>query len=239
MGKSFRLGQIFGIPLELSYSWFLILGLVFFVFLNRFSEIYPHWNSIEKLGVAITAALFLFGSVLAHESAHSLVAIKRGIPVIGISLFIFGGFSQISREADRPVSEVLIAIAGPLASGIIGSLCLGFWLLTQSNSDLFAAEWLNAILGVLWPTNFMLALFNMLPGLPLDGGRVLRAATWHISGNYRVATKLATVTGQFIAVLLVVSSIALGVIIRSPTSFWLAILGAFLFVAATKDQDRN
>lgn len=239
MGKSFRLGQIFGIPFEIHYSWFLILGLVCVVFLNRFSGLYPHWGSIEKLGISITAALFFFGSVLAHEAAHSLIAIKRGVPVTGISLFIFGGVSQISREADRPASEISIAVAGPLVSSAVGGLCLGVWILTQSGSDLIGVQSLNAIFGVLWPTNFMLALFNMLPGLPLDGGRILRATMWHVTGNYSFATKIATAAGQLIAALLVLSSITLVIIIRSPASFWLAILGVFLFVAATKDQDKS
>ena len=235
MNSSFHLGRIWGIPLGINYSWFLILALVILLLSSRFSATHPQWAAPEQWGTALITALLFFGSVLAHELAHSLVAVRRGIPVTGITLFVFGGVSQISREPDRPRLELLIAIVGPAASVALGGLFLGIWLLTRSAAQQ-PVESLHAVSGVLWPSNLLLGIFNMLPGFPLDGGRVLRAAAWGVTGNYHLATRVATLAGQAIAVLLVAASVALAVGLRSPSSLWLALIGAFLFSAATNSQ---
>ena len=231
MDSSFRLGRIWGIPLGINYSWFLVLGLVLLLLSSRFSVTHPEWVTAEQWGTALVTALLFFGSVLAHELAHSLVAIRHGIPVSGITLFVFGGVSQISREADRPRLELLIAIMGPVTSIALGCLFLALWLLTQST-----AEHLHAVSKVLWPSNILLGIFNMLPGFPLDGGRVLRAATWGVTGNYYLATRIATRVGQAIAVLLVLASVSLTMALQTPSPLWLALIGVFLFSAASSSH---
>jgi Zn-dependent protease/predicted transcriptional regulator len=171
----------------------------------------------------------LFASVVAHELSHSLVAIRNGIPVKGITLFIFGGVAQISREANRPSVELLIALAGPLCSIVLGLLFLGLS---------FAVDTLSIHLAVimwwLFAMNIALGVFNLIPGFPLDGGRVFRAMVWAVSGNYARATRIATVGGQVTAVAF--AAIGVGIIFlgHNPVQgVWLGFVGLFLWQAAS------
>jgi Zn-dependent protease len=240
MGKSFRIGKIFGIPIYLHFTWFIIFALIT-VTLARF--IFPADYSlwVRVMGGMITC-LFFFASVIAHELAHSRVAIRNGIPVKSITLFIFGGVAQIGREATRPGAEFKIAIAGPLCSIALAGFFTLIWFLFQpifqsplsiSQSPLFWLMWIN----------LLLALFNLIPGFPLDGGRVFRAILWRATGNYRRATHIASLTGRGIAYLFIFVGISLIFIqIFNPSSgseglafngLWLAFIGWFLQDAAT------
>ena len=224
---SIRLGKIFGIPLSINYSWLLIFGLVIFLLSARFSDFYPYWPAAQIWGTAIITAVLFFLSVLAHELSHSLVAVSRGIPVRGITLFIFGGVSQLAHEAQRPMTEFVVAVVGPLTSLVLGICCLGLWFLTEGVSSS-----LSAILFTLAAVNLSLGIFNMLPGFPLDGGRVLRAGVWGLSGNYWRATQVATRAGQGQGLLMVAGGIAWAVS-GDLQGIWISLIGGFLLHVAT------
>ena len=236
MGASIRVGKIFGIPIQINYSWVFIFALFTYILANSFEDLDPGWPAAQRWSVAALTAVLFFLSVLAHELTHSVVAIRKGIPVRGITLFIFGGVSQLAHEARRPFTEFLVAVVGPLASVILGSALFGVWYLVGDvNSTL------SAVLFFLASINISLGVFNMLPGFPLDGGRVMRAAVWGLTGSYWRATQVATRSGQFIGVLMVIGGVMLAVFVTGPQSIWMSLIGAFLFSAASASyrQERN
>lgn len=221
------MGRIFGIPLEVSYSWFIILALATFALAYRFGETYPYWSGAETWLAGAAASLLFFSSVLVHELSHSLLAIKRGIPVTGITLFIFGGISHIAREANRPLTEFTIAAIGPLSSLILGGLFVALYFAIRGLS-----EHLGAISLTLGLINFSLGIFNMLPGFPLDGGRVMRSIIWVVSGNYWRATILSARFGQVTAFSLVGLGLAL-IFFSDLQGIWIAAVGWFLIMASS------
>lgn len=228
MEASIKLGRIWGIPVGLHISWFLVFGLVTWsLATGYFPQEYQDLPVPAYWLLGILTSVFFFGSVLIHELGHSLLALRNGIPVRGITLFIFGGVAQITQEPRSPGAEFRIAIAGPLASLGLAALFGGLWLLDQGISAYLAAPsiWLARI-------NLMLALFNMIPGFPLDGGRVLRALVWRMTGNIQRATQVAASTGQLVAL----GFIGWGVFTIFTGNFmnglWLAFIGWFLQNAA-------
>lgn len=225
-----RLGRIFGIPIEVNYSWFLVFLLVTVSLASEYGRLYPHWPDAQRWGLGLVTSLLFFASVLAHELSHSIVAVRVGIPVHRITLFVFGGVSQISREASRPSIEAAIALVGPLCSLAIAGAAYGISIVLQPLS-----EQLFAIVIVLVPINIVLGIFNLVPGFPLDGGRVLRAMVWAISGSYRKATVVAARTGQIIAFAMIVGGIAWALWDRASfiSGVWLAFIGWFLAQAAS------
>ncbi len=191
---SFRLGRIFGIEIRIHYTWLLIFFLVAWSLAQGFfPETNPEWDTATYWITGIVASLLLFVSVLLHELAHSLVAQAQGIPVRSITLFIFGGVSRIEKEAEKPKAEFVMAIVGPLTSLALAGL---FWGLLQivQNSD----SQLAAILLYLALINALLAAFNLLPGFPLDGGRILRSILWSTTGNLTKATNIAATVGRLL-----------------------------------------
>ena len=228
MGGNIRLGKILGIPLNVSYSWFIILGIVTFLLANRFGDQNPGWSTAEHWLIGAVTSLLFFVSVLVHELSHSVLAINRGIPVKGITLFIFGGISQIAREAQRPFVEFIIAGIGPFSSFVLGGLFLGVYVVTKDVST-----HLSEMAFTLSFINFSLGIFNMLPGFPLDGGRVLRSIIWGVTGDYWRATLLATRAGQLVAILMIGGGIAMFLFLREYQGIWLAFVGWFLAMAAS------
>jgi Zn-dependent protease len=223
MNGSLTIGKIYGIPVKLHSSWFLIFGLITWSLAAAFfPNAYPGWsNSAYWIAGSITAILF-FGSVLLHELGHSLVALREGVPVLSITLFIFGGVAQIGRDPDTAGTEFRIAIAGPITSlALAGGFALAGIALTNFSVISASALYLARI-------NSILAIFNMLPGFPLDGGRVLRAILWKYGGSFRRATRWATGTGQAVAFLF----IGFGVFRMFQGGFfdglWIAFIGWFL-----------
>ena len=238
MGASLRVGKIFGIPIQVNYSWVFIFLLFTYVLASSFGDLGPDRPAAQRWSVAALTAVLFFLSVLAHELSHSVVAIRKGIPVRGITLFIFGGVSQLAHEARRPFTEFLVAVVGPLASVILGLTLFGVrYLAGDVNSTL------SAVLFFLATVNISLGVFNMLPGFPLDGGRVMRAAVWGLTGSYWRATQVATRSGQLIGVLMVFGGVMLVVFGAGFQSIWLAFIGAFLFSAASasyrQERDRE
>ena len=187
------LGRWFGIEVGADYSWIIIVLLVTLSLSNRFSELRPGWDDGQSwiFGV-ITSALF-FVSIILHELGHSLVAVRLGIPVRSITLFIFGGVALLEKEPSRPRDEALIALAGPAVSLSLGMFFGGLVFVLGAQTPVgTTAAWLAGINGVL-------ALFNMIPGFPLDGGRVLRAVLWAYKSDFGWATTVASQVGGLAA----------------------------------------
>ena len=202
MGKSIQLGKIFGIPFRLDYTWFIIF--IYVTVLLSYSYFPGAWPPLMRWSIGILTSLLFFASVVTHELAHSLVGIRGGIPVKSITLFVFGGVAQITREPATPMGELKMASAGPLASLAIGALFYAIYLLALGANQYVAALawWLAWI-------NVVLAIFNMIPGFPLDGGRVFRSIVWHFTGNYIRATRIASQAGQVTSYLLILGGIAM------------------------------
>ncbi len=225
-GQSWQIGRVFGIPLRVHVSWFLVFALVVWSGRSYFPYVLPRAPSWEYWTMGAVAALLLFASVLVHELGHCLVAMRYRIPIAQITLFIFGGMAQIKREAPTPKAEFLIAIAGPLVSVALG---FGFWglaVLPEAPPALVAlSEHLRNI-------NLMLAIFNLVPGYPLDGGRVLRAGLWAWSKNFHQATRYSARVGQGFAVLLMLFGVYDVVAGLQIGGVWFLLIGAFLYTAA-------
>lgn len=238
MGASLRLGKIFGIPIEINASWILIFALITYLLGNLFGQSQPSWPEAQRWSVALITAVLFFMSVLAHELTHSVVAVRWGIPVRKITLFIFGGVSQLAHEARRPLVEFTVAVVGPLSSVAISGVFAGVWLLVR---DTYSA--LGAVLLILAWVNLSLGVFNMLPGFPLDGGRVLRSAVWGLTGSYWRATQVAARAGQGLGLLMIAGGIILTVYTGGLQNAWMALIGAFLLSAATagyrQERDRE
>lgn len=227
MDRTVRLGKIWGIPVGVNYSWLVVFVLFAALMADRYGETYPWWPLAQRWGIALVTAILFFASVLAHELSHSVVAMRKGIPVRGITLFIFGGVSQLAHEAQRPLTEFLVAIVGPLTSLLLAA-GLGGLAYAAGNFSVSLA----AVLSTLFIINLSLAIFNMLPGFPLDGGRVLRSAIWGATGSYWRGTQVATRFGQLLGLLMVVGGIAWFFLLGFQ-GLWLALIGGFLLVAAT------
>ena len=204
MQAQIKLFRIFGIQIGLHYSWLLIAVLVVLSLAGQFAATNPQWGPIMIWGLAILTALLFFAAIVVHELSHATIAKLRGLPVKSITLFALGGVAQIEREASDAKTEFWMGIVGPITSAIIGAVCL---------AGAFAFGWdpsgrhqspAASMLGWLGVINVALAVFNMIPGFPLDGGRVLRAIIWWITGNASQATRIAARVGQGIAFLFII-----------------------------------
>ena len=237
MGKSLRLGRVFGIPVEINISWVIIFLALTYLLVNRFDASYLRWSAAQQWTVAVVTVVLFFLSVLAHELSHSLVALSRGIPVRGITLYLFGGVSHLEREPARPSEEFLISVVGPLTSiaiAIVAAVVFyfmnpGHW--PWSPRGITPVE-MVAMLLALW--NLSVGIFNMLPGFPLDGGRVLRAAVWAGSGSHITATRVAARCGQGVGLLIIGAGIFYILMWRNwVDGLWAIMIGAFLLSVAT------
>ncbi|MBS3752304.1 MAG: site-2 protease family protein [Anaerolineales bacterium] len=250
MGNNIRIGKIFGIKIKINWSWLFILVLVTWNLTNLFGSLHPEWTIQKRFLTAFSAAILFFASVLAHELAHSLMARARGVPVQGITLFLFGGVSSIQRHPDSPLSEFLITIVGPATSIILGIFFIavsgvGFQeldLQVENASDIISQlKPLPTLLLWLGPINLLLGVFNMIPGFPLDGGRVLRSILWSITEDLRKATRWASWVGQTIAWLMIMGGISMVFGAKIPffgsgliDGLWLSFIGWFLNSAAVQ-----
>ncbi len=229
LNHSLRLGRIHGIEIDVNWSWLIIFILltwslaVFF-----FPQLFPSMSTTTDWVVGAISSLLLFVSVLLHELSHSLVAESEGIPVHSITLFVFGGVSDIEQEPHSPKDEFLMAAAGPAMSLVIGVICYGIFLALPST----APSAIAAVLLALGFYNITLAIFNLIPGFPLDGGRVFRAIVWGITGSFQKATRIATAVGQFFAYLFIFGGLFLAITGAFLSGLWLVFIGRFLNNAA-------
>lgn len=227
MKSSFRLLRIAGIDIGVHYSWILIFLLLSWGLAQAFfPDLYPDWETATYWIAGVAAALLLFVSVLLHELAHSLVAKARGIGVHSITLFLFGGVSNLEDEPERPVVEFAVAIVGPLTSLLVAGVCWGILQLVENEQSPLAA-----ILSYLALVNAVLAAFNLLPGFPLDGGRVLRSILWRKTGSLVKATNIAANVGRFMGWGLIALGL-IGVFGGNLGGIWIAFIGWFLSTSA-------
>lgn len=249
IGRGLSLGRLAGVEIRADLSLLVVLFLVAFGLAGGLLPAWhPAWPPSQRWLVGLAAAVLFFASIVAHELSHALVARAKGIGVSRITLFLFGGLAHLEREPPSWRSELLMAAAGPLASLVIGALCLGTGVLLAGPVEVDALEPLVALRGVgpvatvlLWlgPVNLMLALFNLVPGFPLDGGRMLRAVVWGVTGNLRQATRWASLGGRGFAFVLIGSGVFMGAGGTVPgfgsgffNGLWLVLIGWFLNNAA-------
>ncbi len=251
---AFRIGKVFGIDIRVDWSWIFIFVLLTWNLSAVFSVWHPSWPAYESIGIALVASLLFFGCILLHELAHSAVAKRFGVPVRSITLFLFGGVSNIEREPPSPKAEFLTAIVGPITS-----LLLGFGFLVAASmataismSDTGTA-WtglaqlgpLETLLAWLGPINLAIGVFNLIPAFPLDGGRVLRSIVWGVSGDLQRSTRRVSFIGQTFGWLFILTGIAMAFGTRVPffgtgltSGLWLAFIGWFLRNAASQAYSR-
>jgi Zn-dependent protease/CBS domain-containing protein len=232
---NWQIGRLLGIPIKVHASWFIIFAFVTWALATDYlPDMLPGLGAARYWAMGAVAAVLLFASVLLHELGHSYVAQRYRIPIGQITLFIFGGVAHMRREPPGPRAEFLIAIAGPLVSFVLGALLLGLATLSPARPGLVA---LGLLLG---SVNVQLGLFNLIPGFPLDGGRVLRAGLWAWTGDFPRATLQAALIGQgfglvFVALgVLVVFGAASGWVpnMLAANGGWIVLIGLFLFAAA-------
>ena len=229
MKHAWRVGRIAGIEIRIDSSWFVILILfTWSLASSHFPEKFPDWPPLQLWLVGLVTSLLIFASVLIHELSHSLVAIAQGEKVKSITLFILGGVAQISEEPKQPVQEFFMALIGPITSFAIGFAAIVFSFFLKGTS-----ETIGAVVSYLGLMNIILAVFNLLPGFPMDGGRVLRSIIWEVSGDLRKATKIASRIGQGFAFLLIFVGILL-ILQQDLSGFWLIFVGWFLHSAAVR-----
>jgi Zn-dependent protease/predicted transcriptional regulator len=221
-----KIARVFGIPIFLHASWFIIFALITFSLAGHYRSEHPQWSEAQHWAAGILTSLLFFASVLFHELAHSVTALYYRIPVVSITLFVFGGVARIGKESENWRQEFNIAAAGPLSSYLLAG---GFYLLTE----IFPSnELVGALCGWLMWVNFLLATFNLVPGFPLDGGRIFRALVWGVTRDYTRATKTASIGGQIVAYLMIFFGIWQAVTGKLVDGLWWAFIGWFVLSAA-------
>jgi Zn-dependent protease len=232
MQAQIKLGRLFGVQIGLHYTWFLIALLITFSLAAHWRALHADWALGLVWVLAIVTGLLFFAALIAHELAHAMVARARGLPVHSITLFALGGVAHIEEEAKDAFTEFWMGVVGPIMSALIGGVCLGLaWLLgwlpwtEPATPVLTMLVWLGYI-------NLVIAIFNMIPGFPMDGGRVLRAIVWWITGNAVRATRIASLTGQVIAFGFIILGLLRFFGGAGLGGLWIAFIGWFLLSAA-------
>jgi Zn-dependent protease/CBS domain-containing protein len=228
MNGNIRVGSLFGIPFYVNPSWFLVLGLVTWEYGNGLAAEFPNLPDGSPLLLGLITALLLFSSVLAHELGHSFVALSQGIDVKSITLFLFGGLASLEKESDTPANAFWVAIAGPAVSLLL------FGLLTTLIFTTNITGPLAAIAGVLATVNLSLGLFNLIPGLPLDGGNILKAIVWKVTGNPYKGVQIASIVGQAFGWIAIASGVIPLVLYGRFDNVWNVLIGSFLLQNAGK-----
>jgi Zn-dependent protease/CBS domain-containing protein len=243
----FKLGRLYGIEIHVNWSWLLIFGLASWSLSLTFGQIHPDWSIDMRWGMAMLAAFLFFFSVLAHEMAHSLAALSRGVPVSNITLFMLGGVSNLQREPSSPAEELFITVVGPLTSLFLGAvgLVVGAGGAPLNAGSLTAPailsqlQPLSAILAWLGSVNILIGLFNLIPAFPLDGGRIIRSLIWAVSHDRRASTRWSVRLGQGIAWTMILGGGLMLLGGRLPffgsgliNGVWLIFIGFFLNNAA-------
>jgi Zn-dependent protease/predicted transcriptional regulator len=251
---AFRIGKLFGIDIRVDWSWVFIFVLMTWNLSMVFSQWHGDWPPLEQIGVAVVASTLFFGCLLAHELAHSLVAMRFGLRVRSITLFLFGGVSNIEQEPPSARAEFSTAIVGPLTSILLGVafLVLAGVVTAVELKDVENVQTAIAQLGPLptllaWlgPINLVIGVFNLIPAFPLDGGRVLRSILWGLSGDLRTATLRVSAIGQAIGWFFIIAGIAISFGVKVPlfgegvvSGLWLAFIGWFVRSAAAQASRR-
>ena len=238
-GGSIQLARVFGIRIGVDVSWFFVLFLIIWSLSGYYGDLFPGEDG-KAFGLATASALLFFLSILLHELGHAVVAIRNGIPISGIDLWMFGGVAKLERDTDSPGVEFRVAIAGPLVTLVIAVLCFAIAsALASPDSAVHASSFEvgsfnegTAVFGYLASINFFVLLFNLIPGFPLDGGRIVRAIAWWRTGDRTRATRFAARLGRGAGFLMI--GIGVLMFLRGDTvgGLWLGFIGLFLSQAA-------
>jgi Zn-dependent protease/CBS domain-containing protein len=231
----FRLFTLLGFSVSIDISWFFLAFYLLLSLTRYFPTVVPHQNTYLYIVMAMLGASGLFLSIILHELAHALMARKFGLPVGGITLFIFGGVAELRQEPKTPRSEFWVALMGPVASVCIAACCYAAGTLTGAG-ELPALTGVFAFLAL---TNTVLALFNLVPAFPLDGGRLLRSIIWWRTGNLRRATRIASTFGSIFGAFLVVAGLAQIANGNMLGGTWQLLIGIFLAAAASQARNQN
>jgi Zn-dependent protease len=241
-GQSIQLGRIFGIRIGVDISWFFVLFLIIWSLSRYFQDLFPG-DDTKAFTLAVVSALLFFLSILLHELGHAVVAIRNGIPILGIDLWMFGGVAKLGRDTDSAGVEFRVAVAGPIVTLVIGAICFGAATLLSSSDTVldgsrFEVAQLSgtvAVLSYLTTVNAFVLVFNLIPGFPLDGGRIARAIAWKLTGDRNRATRFAARLGRLagwgmvgFGGLILVGAIGWDVF----SGIWLIFIGFFLSSAA-------
>src|SRR5215203_621064 len=236
-GGSIQLARVFGVRIGVDYSWFIVLFLIIWNLSGYYEDVAPESSAFA---LAVASALLFFLSILLHELGHAWVALRNGIPIEGIDLWMFGGVAKLGRDAGSPGVEFRIAIAGPLVTLVIAAVCFGLSAAVSSGSDALQSAQFDedvtgattSVLGYLTSINVLLLVFNLIPAFPLDGGRITRAIAWKVTGDRNRATRGAARLGQGFSYLF----IALGIVAffsgNLIDGIWLALIGFILLQSA-------
>jgi Zn-dependent protease len=236
-GTSLQLGRVFGIRIGVDVSWFIVLFLIIWQLTGYYDDVAPGSNAFV---LATVSALAFFLSILLHELGHAVVAIRNGIPIEGIDLWMFGGVARLGRDTDSPGVEFRVAIAGPIVTLVIAAICFGLGVAISNPDQVLDSSQFSetgvvgattAVLGYLASINLIVLVFNLIPGFPLDGGRIARAIVWWRTGDRNRATRFAARLGRGVGWLMVGVG-ALLLITGSFGGLWLAFIGYFLAQAA-------
>src|SRR3954471_9136307 len=241
-GGSIQIGRVFGIRIGVDVSWFFVLFLIIWSLSGWYQDLFPG-NDSKAFALAVVSALLFFLSILLHELGHAIVAIRNGIPILGIDLWMFGGVAKLGRDTDSPGVEFRVAVAGPLVTLVIAAVCLGIGAALSSTHTVLEGSRFEtadlsgtvAVLGYLMTVNLFVLVFNLIPGFPLDGGRIARAIAWKLTGDRNRATRFAARLGRLAGWGMVAFGglILVGVIGWDwITAIWLIFIGIFLAQAA-------
>jgi len=244
MKRGFRLGKVLGIEIVIDVSWIYIFILVTLnLAVAVFPRIQPNWGTFLNWSAAVITSLLFFSSVLTHELAHSVVAKSRGLPVNKIVLFLFGGVSDIEREPPSPKTEFLTTIVGPLTSIFLGFIFILAGIMISGNGIFSSMQFFSTLFLWLGPVNILLGVFNLIPGFPLDGGRLFRSAFWAATGNFRTATRYARLSGLIVswAFIIIGALMIFGINIPffgtgTVGGLWVILIGWFLNAAARESS---
>ena len=240
-GGSIQLGRVFGIRIGVDISWFLVLFLIIYWLSGYYEDVAPNSNAFV---LATVSALLFFLSILLHELGHAAIAIRNGIPILGIDLWMFGGVAKLGRDTDSPGVEFRVAIAGPIVTLAIAALCFGAGAIISSPDQVIEGSTFDtsvgsaatAVLAYVMSINLIVLVFNLIPGFPLDGGRIARAIAWKVSGDRNKATRFAAVLGRGVGVLMVGGGLVILAMGSTFSGIWLALIGVFLYQAAKSAQ---
>jgi Zn-dependent protease len=228
-GGSIQLARVFGIRIGVDPSWFFVLFLI----------IWSLSGYYDDFGLAVISALLFFASIVLHELGHAVVAMRNGIPIAGIDLWMFGGVAKMERDTESPGEEFRVAVAGPVVTLAIVGVCIGLGTLISNSHDALqasrfegTAQGATAVLGYLAAINTLVLLFNLIPGFPLDGGRIARAIAWRRTGDRNRATLLAARLGRGFAYLMIGAGVLMLVRGDAIGGIWLGVIGIFLSQAA-------
>ena len=236
--EGIQIGKIYGIPMFLHNSWFFIFGLIALSFVSKYEALNLDIPTTRLWGLGLITSVLFFGCLVFHEMAHSVIAKHYKIPVVSITLFIFGGVARIGRDPTRAIEEFYIAVAGPISSFLLAA---GFGIVYKAAGT---NEILQVLAGSLAWINLSLALFNLLPGFPLDGGRIFRSIVWGVTKDYSRSTRIAARSGQVVAY----GMIALGAVLAvngyrtngdMVSGMWLAFVGWFLLTTARQSRAQS